>query len=129
MLEQGGGEIKAMIGDTNLFLSTDQDTGELRAEVEIMIAEESARGRGLGWEATLIMLQYGLDSLGIQTFVAKIGMDNARSIRMFEKLQFREESRSDVFQEITFTRERDSALISLLETTLPAGVPLDIQTL
>lgn len=45
-----------MIGDTNLFLSDDHLH---QAEAEIMIAEESARGKKRGWEAMLLMLRYG----------------------------------------------------------------------
>jgi hypothetical protein len=40
--------------------------GNLVGEVEIMIAEASARGQKLGWEAMLSMLRYGMQFLNIQ---------------------------------------------------------------
>lgn len=122
------GEIEALIGDTNIFLSHDQDTGELVGEIEIMIAEESARGKGLGWESTLIMLKYGVDHLKIKSYLAKIGLDNEKSIQMFGRMGFLEESRSTVFNEITLVRACDSTLIRMLEKELPGG-QMDIQDL
>ena len=73
-------EVDAMVGDTNLFLSTSDD-GEKVAEAEIMIAEAAARGRGLGKEATALMLDYGASKLGVAAFEARIKAHNARSIR------------------------------------------------
>ncbi|XP_078466983.1 alpha/beta-tubulin-N-acetyltransferase 9 isoform X2 [Lampetra planeri] len=68
---------------------------------ETCMAEPTCRGKGLGREATLIMMQYGLQNLGIKTCQAKIGMDNVVSISMFKKMNFKEVSRSNVFQEVT----------------------------
>ena len=62
--------------------------GRLVGEVEIMIAETSARGQKLGWESICLMLRYGFEHLHIETFEAKIKMDNFSSIAMFEKLKF-----------------------------------------
>lgn len=120
-LSESQDEIEAMVGDTNLFLRQDQDSQQLLGEIEIMIAEGGARGKGFGWEATCAMLKYGMDVLKVRTFVAKIGMDNATSIRMFEKLQFEEESRSAVFNEITFTRACDPTMGEYLEKAVPGG--------
>ncbi len=105
----GGDEVAAMVGDTNLFLSNDDEASERVAETEIMIAEESARGKRLGWEATCLMLRYGVEKLRVDVFEAKIKIKNDRSIRMFEKLGFREVGRSEAFQEVT------------LRTPCPAG--------
>ncbi|KAL9890689.1 microtubule-associated Nat9 isoform 2-T2 [Glossina fuscipes fuscipes] len=76
--ETTGDEIKALIGDTNLFLHPKEESGEELAEIEIMIAEPEMR--------------------------AKIGMDNTKSIKMFQKIQFEEVTRSKVFQEVTLGR-------------------------
>ena len=46
----------SMVGDVNLFLNTDD---RYCAEIEVMIAEHSSRGKGLGLEATLAMMYYG----------------------------------------------------------------------
>ena len=56
MSENGANEEDAMVGDTNIFLSTEED-GVSLGEAEIMIAESSARGKGFGWEAMCLMLR------------------------------------------------------------------------
>ena len=56
-------EILAMVGDTNLFVQQGDDDDDeqkgksLTGEAEIMIAEPSARGKRLGWEAMCLMLR------------------------------------------------------------------------
>lgn len=119
---------EALIGDTNLFLnqdyflpgSDDENTHQdlnnesIVAEAEIMIAEPEARGKGFGKEAILLMLKYGQSELGVQEFVSKIGYDNVTSQHLFTKLQFSEQSRSEVFQEIAFKRTVDDAWIKWL---------------
>lgn len=87
-----------MIGDTNLFV-IDKDTAT--AEIEIMIAEKSARGKKLGWEAVIAMMMYGIKYIGVKIYEAKISLVNVISINMFMKLGFSEKSKSEVFQEIT----------------------------
>ena len=89
-----------MIGDTNLF-----KLGESEAEAEIMIAEENARGQRLGWESLLMMIRYGLDVLKITTFQAKIKEENLVSLKMFQRIGFKEISRSEVFGEITVEKK------------------------
>ena len=89
-----------MIGDTNLF-----KLGESEAEAEIMIAEENARGQRLGWESLLMMIRYGLEILKITTFQAKIKKENLVSLKMFQRIGFKEISRSEVFGEITVEKK------------------------
>ena len=55
----------------------------------------------LGWESMILMMLYGATNLDIQSYEAKIKMDNQASIKMFQKLKFEEVSKSDVFQEVT----------------------------
>jgi len=109
LLERGGDEVAAMIGDTNLFLQEDSS-----AEVEIMIAEEGARGKRLGWEAILLMLRYAVEVLQIKRFEAKIKIGNLPSIKLFRKIGFTETSRSEVFGEITFSLEAAETFITWL---------------
>lgn len=123
-----------MIGDTNLFLNQDyflagsddenahQDLNNetIIAEAEIMIAEPEARGKGFGKEAMLLMLKYGQSELGVQEYVSKIGYDNLVSQQMFTRLQFEEQSRSDVFQEIAFKRTVDDAWVKWLDGQVSA---------
>ena len=56
---------------------------KLQAEVDIMIAEEGARGKGIGKEATCLMIQYATDCLGIYRFFAKINARNTASRKLF----------------------------------------------
>ncbi|NXD67164.1 NAT9 acetyltransferase, partial [Eolophus roseicapillus] len=95
----GQADEDCMVGDVNLFLTDPGDP--TLAEIEIMIAEPSYRGRGFGKEATLMMMSYGVRNLGITTFEAKIGQENKASICMFKKLHFKELAVNSVFQEVT----------------------------
>ncbi|XP_018521314.1 N-acetyltransferase 9 [Lates calcarifer] len=88
-------EEQCMVGDVNIFLTDPTDPS--LAELEIMIAEPSYRGRGIGKEVTHMMMSYGVTKLGIKKFQAKIGLDNEVSIGMFKKLHFQEVRRRDVF--------------------------------
>lgn len=72
-----------MIGDVNLFLNKDEND-QLIAEIDIMIAENTARKRGFGFETAKLMMAYGL-KLGVTKFIAKINASNQPSIKLFEK--------------------------------------------
>ncbi|EDO03583.1 hypothetical protein SS1G_06064 [Sclerotinia sclerotiorum 1980 UF-70] len=96
-----------MIGDINLFLTeADEDEEGCIGEIEIMIAESSARGNGLGRSAVLSFMEYLRRHLerileeyreGIQgekeggemkllQLRVKIGGKNVGSIRLFESV-------------------------------------------
>ncbi|XP_045509295.1 N-acetyltransferase 9 isoform X2 [Colias croceus] len=102
LFEKTNDEIKSMIGDTNIFL-TDKD--QAQGEIEIMIAEKSARGKKMGWETVILMLLYGIEYINLKKYEAKISLSNEKSIKMFYKLGFEEQSRSEVFQEVTLYKE------------------------
>lgn len=74
---------------------------KLTAEVELMIAEPSSRGRGRGKESLLLLLLYGAKKLGVEEFIAKIGAENGVSQNLFERIGFRKTKFNDVFQEVT----------------------------
>ncbi|XP_012634197.1 alpha/beta-tubulin-N-acetyltransferase 9 isoform X2 [Microcebus murinus] len=97
--QPGVTEESCMAGDVNLFLTDLEDPTV--GEIEVMIAEPSCRGRGLGTEAVLMMLSYGVTKLGLTKFEAKIGQGNEPSIRMFQKLHFEQVAVSSIFQEVT----------------------------
>ena len=99
LLETTGDEIKAMIGDTNVFFSSDGGTPV--GEVEIMVAEKDYRRGGRGSEAMLFMLRYCAENIPVKTFQAKIGLKNTPSLAMFKNFHFEEVSRSEVFNECT----------------------------
>ncbi|XP_046319364.1 alpha/beta-tubulin-N-acetyltransferase 9 isoform X2 [Marmota monax] len=93
-------EESCMAGDVNLFLTDIEDP--TLGEIEVMIAEPSCRGQGFGTEAALLMMSYGVTRLGLTKFEAKIGQGNEPSIRMFQKLHFKQVAVSSIFQEVTF---------------------------
>merc|ERR1719419_1857288 len=97
-----------MMGDVNIFLTDPSDPS--LAELEIMIAEPSYRGKGIGKEVTCMMMCYGVTKLGIKKFQAKIGLDNKVSIAMFKKLHFHEESVCQVFKEVTLEMTVDESV-------------------
>lgn len=101
-------EEQCMLGDVNIFLT--DPTDKTLAELEIMIAEPSSRGKRLGKEVTRMMMCYGVAKLGIKKFQAKIGLDNQVSIAMFKKLQFQEVSVCKVFKEVTLELVVDESL-------------------
>ncbi|XP_032473921.1 N-acetyltransferase 9 isoform X4 [Phocoena sinus] len=95
----GTSEESCMVGDVNLFLT---DLGDpTLGEIEVMIAEPSCRGQGLGTEAVLVMMSYGVTKLGLTKFEAKIGQGNEPSMQLFRKLHFEQVAVSSVFQEVT----------------------------
>lgn len=100
--EKSNDDTDAMIGDTNIFIT---DNELAAGEIEIMIAEESARGKKFGWEAVILMFLYGIKHINIKLFEAKISLTNTISIKMFNKLGFQEKSVSDVFQEVTLEKK------------------------
>ena len=61
-------EIDRMAGDVNLFFNDHYDAHS--AEVEVMVAEASHRGKGIGKEAVLLMMQYGVEALGVTKYAA-----------------------------------------------------------
>jgi RimJ/RimL family protein N-acetyltransferase len=98
-----------MIGDVNLFLSEDDEddksdgeaeTKKVIGEVEIMIAEQVARGKGFGKAILLIFLWYILTNIDLilgeftkgkaelNFLRVKIDAENERSIKLFEKVGF-----------------------------------------
>lgn len=107
---------ESMIGDTNLFFANPED--KICAEVEIMIAEPWARGNKCGWEATLLMLLYGITHLEVKQYVAKVSHHNDISLRMFSNIGFIEISRSNVFEEITLSKMVEELWITWLNKSL-----------
>ena len=98
---QGGEteEVERMVGDVNMFMHDPDDA--TNAELEIMIAEKDARGKGIGKEAVQLMMHYGLtcSCLGITRFFVKIHETNLVSLKLFELLGFVEVNYVPAFQE------------------------------
>ena len=121
----------ALVGDVNLFLSR-HDGGEesstaedvLQGECEIMVAERSARRKGVAREAMVLMLAYAVPRLGLRRVMAKVGLGNAASLAMFaaEPLALAEESRDDYFNEATLARAVDDGWLARLSAAFPHSV-------
>ena len=124
--------LSAMVGDVNLFFSEEDDEEEedenciaavipkpkdseqkplqLHAELDIMIAEESCRGQGLGKEASCLMMLYGAKHKNIRRFFCKIKEDNKSSLGLFEtKLGFQQCAYAACFQEYELERKYETA--------------------
>ncbi|KAJ9061647.1 N-acetyltransferase 9 [Entomophthora muscae] len=110
-----------IIGDVNIFLNDSENPSH--AELEIMIAEPGFRGRGIGKEALLIMMNYAIEKIGIEKFVCKVSKDNTESLSLFkDKLGFCVASYSTAFEEYTLEAskesfENDSLLSKFLESS------------
>lgn len=116
------------VGDVNLFLheylqdeaESDSDVEQIDtnacvaledindhepcvAEIEIMIAEQSARRKGYGSVAIKLITQYAIEWLSITRFIAKINDDNAPSIAMFtNSLHYTLFAKVECFEELHF---------------------------
>jgi RimJ/RimL family protein N-acetyltransferase len=87
------------VGDVNCFLN-DMDGDKTIAEIEIMIAEPSAKRKGLATEALQVMIHYCREYLHIRRFYAKIGQENIASLRLFkERMGFQKCNYVQAFQE------------------------------
>ncbi|KAJ3036349.1 hypothetical protein HDV00_002822 [Rhizophlyctis rosea] len=103
-----------MVGDVNLFFNDHENPNA--AEIEIMIAEESVRGQGIGLEALQLMMRYAVANLNTTVFTSKISISNDASVKLFtQKLAFEEIGRSDIFQEVTLERKVDAEFREYLD--------------
>ena len=112
----GGGETRdaatAATSDSLDPKVSKEDTADVikQAELDIMIAEKSAQGKGMGSEASRIMMLYGAECLGIRRYFAKIKKENNASITLFgDRLKFVECNYVECFGEYEYGLRRDSA--------------------
>jgi RimJ/RimL family protein N-acetyltransferase len=68
----------------------DIDQRNRTAEIDIVIGEPDARGRGLGTEATRLVLDYGFSVLGLRNIMLAVYANNPAGLRAYEKAGFRE---------------------------------------
>lgn len=123
-----GQEDYDMVGDVNLFISTDQHDSEdsevLVGELELMIAEKTQQGKGLGKAVLVTFLQFVVEHEGrivdeyrgdkqsnqAQKFDylrVKIGKENGRSLRLFAGLGFTQVGEANYFGEVELRRTLD----------------------
>jgi len=55
------------------------------AELEVMVAEEQSRHKGIAREALLLLMSFLRDAYHIHHFVAKIGATNIASLTLFQQ--------------------------------------------
>jgi len=67
------------------------DAANATARLGILVGEASARGKGLGTEATELLVGYGFDFLGLRRINLSVLATNAAAIRIYEKLGFQRE--------------------------------------
>ncbi len=118
---------KKMVGDVNLFLSPYEEEDDLQlpsatpefceAEVDIMIAEQQHRAKGLGRAVMHAFLQYISRNLAgimheyaddkdmptpprLKVLMVKVGQINAGSIALFKSLGFEQVGGVDYFGEL-----------------------------
>ena len=116
-----------MVGDVNLFLYPYEDEDDLElpsatpefcvGEIDIMIAGQRHRGKGLGRAVVHAFLQYiscHLDGImheyaedkdmptppGLKLLMAKINQTNANSVALFKGLGFEQEGEVNYFGEV-----------------------------
>lgn len=95
-------EINCMAGDVNAFLSYENNTKNIIAELEIMIAEEKYRRMGFAAESLDIFMNWIHFYIpNISKFIAKIHNNNQSSLNLFQqKLKFIPFDRVEIFNEI-----------------------------
>ncbi len=86
------------VGDVNLFLNDPDDA--TTAEIEVMVAVQSARRRGCAYEALTLLQTWAAGALGLRCFRAKVGQANTASLALFKRLGYELVSSSAVFSEV-----------------------------
>lgn len=85
-------------GDVNFFRNDpEEDPGVV--ELEVMVAEQSSRRKGLACEALQMFMAYAHSKLAVHTFRVKIGDDNLPSLKLFGRLGFVQIGHSHIFEE------------------------------
>jgi RimJ/RimL family protein N-acetyltransferase len=96
-------DVRHMVGDVNCFFNDPDDPLD-NVEVEVMIAEPTARRKGFASEALELIMSYCVRELGVKGFRAQILRKNEGSKRLFERLGFRFAKAIDVFEEEVWVR-------------------------
>jgi RimJ/RimL family protein N-acetyltransferase len=110
-------DLNAQCGDVNLYLNLNDHESSSVAEIEVMVAEEGSRRKGIAKEALQIMMAYAVTDLKVTSFVAKILESNEPSIRLFESLGYGLVKRVPAFHEVHLERGTDDLPLSLLRGT------------
>ncbi len=79
-----------LVGTTGL---RDIDFVSKRAEFGIMIFNKDYWNKGIGTDATKLILKYGFEILGLHRIMLKVFESNTRAFRVYEKCGFKIEGR------------------------------------
>jgi UDP-4-amino-4,6-dideoxy-N-acetyl-beta-L-altrosamine N-acetyltransferase len=69
----------------------DIDPIHKKGEYGIFIGEESARGKGIGSAAAVLMIRYAFETIGLHKIYLRVFADNPGAIRSYEKAGFKQE--------------------------------------
>ena len=98
-----------LVGDVNCFITQDNSDESLDfviGEINVMIAEPSARRKGLASESIKVLMEFVEKKFPeINSFIAKIDFENLSSQNLFKSLGFTEVGRSSYFKEIRFEKK------------------------
>lgn len=84
-----------MVGDINLFFSEWVDKNQ--CEINIMIAEKGFRGKGVATQALRIVEEFATAKYQKDQVIAKIKKGNTASIKLFQKMGYKETNYSETF--------------------------------
>jgi diamine N-acetyltransferase len=84
-----------------------------KAEYGVLIGELDEQGKGYAKEASDILIDYGFYELNLQKIYLKVFHDNKAAIRLYKKLQFKEEGllRKEIYKNGLF---KDVLVMSIL---------------
>ncbi|CAD8073144.1 unnamed protein product [Paramecium sonneborni] len=102
-----------MIGDVNLFFHQYLDDDE--AEINVMIGNKNARRQGFAEEAIKMMMSFGLQQYKKTKYIAKIKDSNEGSIKLFQKVGYKEIKKLPQFEEIHLQMIIDAPLIEYIK--------------
>ena len=85
------------------------------AEFSIFLGDKTHWGEGFGTEATLLMLKYGFDQLGLERIFLLVLEENASAIKVYQKCGFHTEGtlRRSIYKDGEF---KSQILMSILKT-------------
>ncbi|GAX82981.1 hypothetical protein CEUSTIGMA_g10408.t1 [Chlamydomonas eustigma] len=109
-----------MAGDVNLFFNDPDERAT--AEIEVMVAEEQSRRKGISKRALQLFMAYAHTQLGVTLFRAKILESNSPSISLFSSLGYIEAKRVAVFKEVYMEYKVDTKEAIALQETAKAMV-------
>ena len=78
------------IKDTNEYIGNVQLTSikNKKAEFHIFIGETSFWGKGIGHQATKLILEYGFNEIGLNNIFLNVKEDNKKAVKLYEKIGF-----------------------------------------